>query len=143
MEQQARNLVRELAERGEKASYLIKDGDTKFTEKFDEIFKSEGIKVKKLPYRSPNLNAFAERFVQSIKNECVGQFVVFGEHHLKFLIREYVRYYNTVRPHQGIGNRAIGGAALLPPTEVPLAPREIECDTGLGGLLRHYHRKVA
>jgi putative transposase len=50
-----------LAERGEKASYLIKDGDTKFTAKFDEIFKSEGIKVKKLPFRSPNLNAYAER----------------------------------------------------------------------------------
>lgn len=83
VEQQARNLVMDLAERGEKAAYLIKDGDTKFTEKFDEVFKSEGIKVKRLPYASPNLNAFAERFVQSIKNECVDQFVVFGERHLE------------------------------------------------------------
>ncbi|XHR29720.1 MAG: integrase [Chthoniobacteraceae bacterium] len=69
VEQQARNLVMELAERGEKASYLLRDGDAKFTKKFDEIFKSEGIKVKRLPFASPNLNAYAERFVQSIKRE--------------------------------------------------------------------------
>jgi len=65
VEQQARNFVMELSERGEKATYLLKDGDTKFTKKFDEVFESEGIKVKRLPYASPNLNAYAERFVQS------------------------------------------------------------------------------
>ncbi|XHR30554.1 MAG: integrase [Chthoniobacteraceae bacterium] len=69
IEQQARNLVMELAERGEKTRYLLRDGDAKFTKKFDEIFKSEGIKVKRLPFASPNLNAYAERFVQSIKRE--------------------------------------------------------------------------
>ena len=141
VEQQARNLVMDLAERGEKASYLIRDGDTKFTEKFDEVFKSEGIKVKKLPFRSPNLNAFAERFVQSIKNECIGQFVVFGERHLEYLIREYERHYNTVRPHQGLGNQTIIAAPL--PIEVPLNPSEIECESRLGGLLRHYYRRAA
>jgi len=141
VEQQARNLVMELAERGEEASYLIRDGDTKFTQKFDEIFKSEGIKVKKLPFRSPNLNAFAERFVQSIKSECLAQFVVFGERHLEFLIREYERHYNTVRPHQGLGNAAI--PAPPRPTAVPLDPSEIECDVRLGGLLRHYYCRAA
>ncbi len=73
----------ELAERGEKASYLIRDGDTKFTEKFDEVFRSEGIKVKRLPFASLNLNAFAERFVQSIKSECLAQFVVFASGHIQ------------------------------------------------------------
>ena len=141
VEQQARNLVYDLAERGETASYLIRDGDTKFTQKFDEIFKSEGIKVKKLPYRSPNLNAFAERLVQSIKQECLDHFIVFGEHHLEHLIREYERHYNTVRPHQGLGNATIPAPPL--PTEVPLNPSEIECDSRLGGLLRHYYRKAA
>ena len=141
VEQQARNLTMDLAERGEKASYLIKDGDTKFTEKFDEVFKSEGIKVKKLPFASPNLNAFAERYVQSIKQECLDQFIVFGEHHLEHLIREYERHYNTVRPHQGLGNATI--SAPPPPTEVPLDPTEIACDSRLGGLLRHYHRRAA
>jgi len=141
VEQQARNLVMDLAERGEMASYLIRDGDTKFTEKFDEVFKSEGIKVKKLPFRSPNLNAFAERYVQSIKSECINHFVVFGERHLEHLIREYERHYNTVRPHQGLGNVTI--PAPPPATEVPLDPSEIECDSRLGGLLRHYHRRAA
>ncbi|XHR31176.1 MAG: hypothetical protein ACFUZC_11590 [Chthoniobacteraceae bacterium] len=74
VEQQAWNLVYELAERVEKATYLIKDGDTKFTEKFGVVFKGEGIKVEKLLFRSPNLNACAERFVQSIKRECLRRF---------------------------------------------------------------------
>ena len=143
VEQQARNLVMDLGERGEKASYLIKDGDRKFTEKFDEVFRSEGIKVKRLPPASPNLNAFAERFVQSIKNECVDQFVAFGERHLEYLIREYEDYYNTVRPHQGIKNRTIGMTALAPPGSSPPDPSEVECHSRLGGLLRHYYRKAA
>jgi putative transposase len=142
VEQQARNLVMDLADRGEKASYLIKDGDTKFTEKFDEVFKSEGIKVKRLPYASPNLNAFAERFVQSIKNECVDQFVVFGEGHLRYLVREYEQHYNTVRPHQGLGNRTIG-IVSMPPPDGEADSAEIECESRLGGLLRHYHRRAA
>ena len=143
VEQQARNFVMDLADRGEKGSYLIKDGDTKFTAKFDEVFKSEGIKVIKLPYQSPNLNAFAERFVQSIKNECVSQFVVFGERHLEFLIREYETYYNTVRPHQGIGNKTIGIVPFAPLGSSPPEPDEIECNSRLGGLLRHYYRRAA
>ncbi|XHR30972.1 MAG: integrase core domain-containing protein [Chthoniobacteraceae bacterium] len=143
VEQQARNFVMELAERGEKASYLIKDGDTKFTEKFDEVFRSEGIKVKRLPYRSPNLNAFAERYVQSIKQECLDQFVVFGEGHLQYLVREYEQHYNTVRPHQGIENRTIGVVPMPLQDSGPPNPSEVECDSRLGGLLRHYHRKAA
>jgi putative transposase len=141
--QQARNLVMELAECGEKASYLLKDGDTKFTAAFDEVFRSEGIKVKRLPFASPNLNAFAERFIQSIKQECLDQFVVFGERHLEYLIREYESYYNTLRPHQGIGNQTIGITAMPPPVSGPLDPSEVECDSRLGGLLRHYYRKAA
>lgn len=133
----------ELAGRGETASCLIKDGDTKFTEKFDEIFKSDGIKVKKLPYRSPNLNAYAERFVQSIKNECLNQFVAFGKRHLEFLIREYENHYNTVRPHQGIETRTIGIVPFPPPDGGPPNPSEIECDSRLSGLLRNYYQRAA
>jgi len=143
VEQQARNLVMELSERGEKATYLIRDGDRKFTEKFDAVFKGEGIKVKRLPPESPNLNAFAERFVQSIKSECLNQFVVFGERHLDFLIKEYETYYNTVRPHQGLKNQTIGVASMPSPDSGPPEPSEVECVSRLGGLLRHYHRKVA
>ncbi|XHR31122.1 MAG: integrase core domain-containing protein [Chthoniobacteraceae bacterium] len=143
VEQQARNFTMDLAERGEQASYLIKDGDTKFTVKFDDVFRGEGIMLKRLPYASPNLNAFAERFVQSIKQECLNQFVVFGERHLEYLVREYENHYNTVRPHQGLENKPIGIVAMPPPNSRPPEPSEVECDSRLGGLLRHYHRKAA
>ncbi|XHR30496.1 MAG: integrase core domain-containing protein [Chthoniobacteraceae bacterium] len=145
VEQQARNLVMELAEREEKASYLLRDGDAKFTKKFDEIFMGEGIKVKRLPFASPNLNAYAERFVQSIKRECLSQFVVFGERHLEYLIREYETYYNTVRPHQGLENKPIGVLLMPPPSpgSGPPDPLEVECESRLGGVLRHYYRRAA
>ncbi|PTY02067.1 integrase [Verrucomicrobia bacterium LW23] len=143
VEQQARNLVMDLQDRGEKVSYLLRDGDTKFTQAFDEVFKSEGIKVKKLPRESPNLNAFAERLVQTIKNECLRHFVVFGQKHLEFLLREFASYYNTVRPHQGIANRTIGNIIPFPTQAAPLRPEDIQCDSKLGGLLRHYSRKAA
>jgi putative transposase len=133
----------DLAERGEKASYLIKDGDTKFAEKFGEVFRGEGIKVKRLPYRFPNLNAYAEMYVQTARVECLDNFVVFGERHLEYLLREYEAYYNTVRPHQGLRNRTIGGASPLPQESESLDPTEVECDSRLGGLLRLYHRKAA
>ena len=69
--------------------------------------------------------------------------MVFGERHLEFLIREYEAYYNTVRPNQGIGNKTIGITAMPPPGSGPPDPSEVECDTRLGGLLRHYYRKAA
>jgi putative transposase len=141
--QQARNLAMELTDRGEKATHLLKDGDTKFTEGFDEVFKSEGIKVKRLPYRSPNLNAYAERVIQSFKHECLDQFVVFGERHLEHLVREYEHHYNTVRPHQGIGNRTIGITVLPPLDSGSPTAAEIRCESRLGGLLRHYYRRAA
>ncbi|PTY00480.1 integrase [Verrucomicrobia bacterium LW23] len=143
VEQQARNLVMDLQDRGEKVSHLLRDGDTKFTQAFDEVFKSEGIKVKKLPRESPNLNAFAERFVQTIKNECLRHFVVFGQRHLEFLLREFASYYNTVRPHQGIANRTISTIIPFPTQAVPPRPEEVQCTAKLGGLLRHYSRKAA
>ena len=143
VEQQARNLAMDLGDQRGKSVYLLKDGDTKFTAKFDEVFKYDGIKAKRLPYASPNLNAFAERFVQSIKHECLNKFVVFGERHLELLIREYKDHYNTVRPHQGIGNKPIGLVTAPSPDAEPPNPTEIECDSRLGGLLRHYHRLAA
>ncbi|PTY01631.1 transposase [Verrucomicrobia bacterium LW23] len=122
-------------------SYLLRDGDTKFTQAFDEIFRSEGIQIKKLPQESPNLNAFAERFVQT--NECLRHFVVFGQKHLDFLLREFASYYNTVRPHQGIANRTIGNIIPLPSHAAPPRPEDVQCEVRLGGLLRHYSRKAA
>jgi putative transposase len=141
-EQQCRNFVGDLADRGEPISYLIRDGDGKFTAAFDEIIRSEGGKVKHLPPESPNLNAFAERFVQTIRNECLDHFMIFGERHLDHVVKEYAAFYNSVRPHQGIENRPIG-VIPFPGGTGPPNTGQVHCEIRLGGLLQHYHRKAA
>ncbi|PTY02954.1 integrase [Verrucomicrobia bacterium LW23] len=80
--------------------------------------------------------------MQTIKNECLRHFVVFGQRHLEFLLRQFEAFYNTVRPHQGIANRTIG---IIPfPTQAaPPRPDDVHCSSRLGGLLRHYSRKAA
>ena len=91
----------------EKASHLIHDGDKKYTTAFDQIFEDTGTKIKKLPFRSPDLNAFAERFVLSIKNECLKQCIFLGEESLRKAIREYIQYYHHERNHQGKNNKIL------------------------------------
>ena len=86
--------------------------------------------------RAPNMNAYAERWVQSIKHECLNHFIVFGEDHLRHLISSYVTYYNEERPHQGRGNRPL--RVDVAPNEVSADTSRIVCDQRLGGLLKHY-----
>lgn len=120
-----------------KASHLIRDRDTKFGRPFDLLFNAIGVDVTTLPIRSPNLNAYAERFVQTLQVECLDHFVVFGRKHLDYLLSEFVDYYHHHRPHQGIGNRLIlrqGGEVC--------SQGEIDCEEKLGGLLKHYYRKA-
>ena len=125
-----------LQDRGESARYILRDRDRKYTAKFDAILKSEGIKPVRLPVRAPNLNAYAESWLGSLKRECLNHFIVFGERHLNFLIREYLAYYHHERPHQSLGNKTI--------TPFPVRnDGEIRCKTRLGGLLNHYYRDAA
>ncbi len=110
---------------------LVRDRDTKFTKEFDEVFKQIGYEIRPIPYRSPNLNPYAEGWVGTIKRECLNKFVVFGEKHLDHLISEYVKYYNTVRPHSAMGN-------------MPLENNEqanIKKRSWLGGTLNDYRRE--
>ena len=100
MQQQARNFCFDVEEQGFTASHLIRDRDSKFTGMFDSIMKAHGIKMCPLPVRSPNLNAFAERFIQTLKLECLHHFIIFGEKHLNYLVREFIDYYHRQRPHQ-------------------------------------------
>jgi transposase InsO family protein len=120
------------------ARYLIHDRDAKYTQSFDQILKAAGTAAVKLPPQSPNLNAFAERFVKSIKTECVEQFVLFGEEALRHVIREYLAHYHAERNHQGIAN-------LRPFPDRRLETREgtIVKAERLGGLLNFYHRQAA
>ena len=135
MAQQARNFCMICDEEGLDASYLIHDQDTKFTKQFDDIIRSSGCKPKELPYKSPNLNPYSESCVGTIRRECLDHFIVVGEAHLRHLLKEYVQYYNTVRPHSSMGGP-------LEPLSV-LTQGEICCDERLGGLLKHYYRKAA
>jgi len=95
-----------------------------------------GVEAVRLPARSPNLNAYAERFVLSIKSECLDRMVLLGERHLRAAVAEYVEHYHWERSHQGLGNRLIEGRA-----QSGLGP--ITCHPRLGGLLNHYERQAA
>jgi putative transposase len=116
--------------------YLIHDRDPLFTMEFREILKSSGVETVKLPAQSPDLNAYAERFVRSIREECLSRVIPMGERHLRWVIGEYVKHYHLERNHQGLGNELIEPS---PETEVG----RVTCRERLGGLLRYYHRKAA
>ncbi len=92
----------------------------------------------RLPPRSPNLNAYAERFVRSIKSECVERLLIFGERHLRTAISEYVEHYHTERNHQGLDNVLIAPGLEVGELSGPVLRRE-----RLGGMLNYYHRKAA
>jgi putative transposase len=84
-----------------------------------------------------------ERFIQTLGQECLDYFVVFGARHLDYLCREFTAYYHRQRPHQGKENRLLIRPRRAGPRDVPLDPAVIHCETRLGGLLRHYHRAAA
>ena len=97
--------------------------------------------MKMLSYRSPNLNAFVERFIQTIQVECMDHFLIFGEKHFDYLVKEYVEHYHTERPHQGLENKIVVTKAT--PPAPPDSKDTLLCRTRLGGLLKHYHRTAA
>jgi len=107
MSQIARNLTDCEAGFLKEARYLIHDRDPLFTTSFREILKFSGIETLKLPARSPNLNAYAERFVRSIKSECLAQIIPLGEQHLRHAVKEYMEHYHVEWSHQGLDNRLI------------------------------------
>ena len=134
--QQARNLVME--DRLAGTRFLIRDRDTKYSGKFDEVFRSEGVDVIRTPIRSPMANAFAERFVRTVRQECLDHILVWGERHLGRILREYVTHYNQERPHRGL--------SLEIPEPKPALTRadgEVVRVARLGRLINEYHRIAA
>jgi transposase InsO family protein len=136
MEQIARNVTDESTGCLPGIRYVLHDRDTKFCASFDSILAAAGVKPLKLPARSPNLNAFAERWVRSAKEECLSKLILFGEGSLKRALSEFVDHFHAERPHQGKGN------VLLFPSEGPqqMAGAQIVCRQRIGGLLRYYYR---
>ncbi|QKK07514.1 MAG: transposase [Planctomycetota bacterium] len=114
--------------------YLIHDRDPLFGSQFRALLRSAGIGSVRTPPRSPNLNAYAERFVRSIKEECLSKIIPIGERHLRLAIEEYAAHYHLERNHQGLGNRLIDGEAECEPV------MGIESRERLGGILRSYRR---
>jgi len=140
MKQIARNVTMDEWGFLESRRYLIHDRDSKFTDSFRAIVKSSQVEPLKLPARSPNLNAFAERWVKSVKDECLSMLILFGEASLRRALREYVTHHHTERNHQGKGN------VLLFPLNHSSAPgsdQSVHCRERLGGLLKYYHREAA
>ena len=117
---------------------LILDRDSKYSSAFRDLLKDAGVEIVRLPPRSPNLNAYAERFVRSIKDECLHRMIFFGERSLRKATREYAAHYHGERNHQGIDNRLIEAGDR---TESTVGA--IECVQRLGGMLRFYHRAAA
>ena len=142
MKQQAESFVRFVEGEGMQAEILLRDRDNMFVRDFDAVLKRAGVRVTPVAYRAPNQNVFVERWIQSIKHECLDQFIVFGEDHFNYLISEYVEHYSTERPHQGIGNRLLDGNAESRMAASP-GEHEILCRERLGGVLKHYYRAAA
>ena len=117
--------------------YLILDRDPLYTAAFRDLLRDSGVKPLLLPARSPNLNAFAERFVGSIKSECLDRIVPLGEKHLRAAVRAFVDHYHEERPHQGLGNE------LIAPKTTSLGPGPVRCRERLGGVLKFYDREAA
>jgi putative transposase len=138
MQQVARNLTDVVDGFLRKTRYLIHDRDPLYTREFADILASAGVRTVKLAARSPDLNAYAERFVRSIKEECLERMILLGEHHLRRAIREYVSHYHGERNHQGLDNQLIESLSREPLTEGPVQRRE-----RLGGMLSYYYREAA
>jgi putative transposase len=118
--------------------YLLMDRDTKFCSSFRDILLAEDVEPVILPPRSPNLNAFVERFMKSIKSECLERMIFFGEKSLRNAVNSYLGHYHAERNHQGMANQI-----LVPGKEGGRSAGKIECRERLGGLLRYYHHPAA
>ena len=118
--------------------FLIHDRDPLYTTRFLRILAESGIDSVKLPPRSPNLNAFAERFVRSIKEECLERMILFGEDSLRTAVREFLVHYHAERNHQGVDNQLI-----VPATTERKAHGTVQRKQRLGGSLNYYYRDAA
>jgi transposase InsO family protein len=139
MKQMARNVTMEGSGILRDCRYLLHDRDTKYTQSFRAIIASGQVEPLTLPARSPNLNAYAERWVRSVKEECLSKVILLGECSLRRALSEYVEHYHAERNHQGKGN-----ARLFPrDMDIRRQPQPVQCRERLGGLLRYYHQEAA
>jgi transposase InsO family protein len=140
--QQARNFCMEVAEQANAVKFLIRDRDTKFAGSFDAVFAAEGIRIIKTPVRAPRANAIAERFVGTIRRECLDRMLILGRRHLKAVLGEYAEHYKSHRPHRSLSQRAPFSSDT---TSAPICGADrghLQRTDVLGGLI-HEYRMVA
>ena len=137
--QQARNTLMWCTEQGITPKFLVRDADTKFSNSFDTVWVSETARVIQIPHRAPDANAFAESFIATIKRECLDFFICFSRSQLDYILRTWVRHYNTERPHRG---RDIGNNVLQVDFQ-PVRDGPIRRKRQLGGIVTSYIRDAA
>jgi putative transposase len=135
MQQMSRNLLDGESGVLSGKRFLIIDRDTKYSSSFRQALEREGVGVIRLPTRSPNLNAYAERFVRSVKDECLSKIIPIGPSMLRRTLREYIEHYHRERNHQSLGNRSIS-----PPPKYRNTTQTIQRKARLGGILNFYQR---
>jgi putative transposase len=132
--QQARNLLMELGDRADQFRFLIRDRDSKFTAVFDAVFIGADIRIIRTPVRAPRANAIAERFIGTLRRECLDHLLITGPRHLDIVLREYVQHFNTHRPHRSLDQRPPAGGSPPRSGAAIHALRRVR----LGGLLDEY-----
>jgi putative transposase len=135
--QQARQMTWELEDRDPPMKYLIRDHDTKFTQSYDTVFEASGIEIVNIPYQAPNANAVAERWVRSVREECLDHLIILNERHLRRVMNEYVAYFNERRPHQGLEQDSPLGFEPVS-NQGTIRRRKV-----LGGIISDYYREAA
>jgi putative transposase len=136
----ARNLTEAREHRDQPIRHLVHDRDKRFSTSFDEVLRAEGIEIIRTPWRAPKANAYAERFIRTVRTECLDRMLILGPRHLDSVLDVYINHYNKERPHRGLD---------LEPPDGPRGTSQLMVDDAvtrldrLGGLIREYHRRVA
>jgi len=139
---QVRNFLMVAEDMNLSPDYVMRDNDAKFSGQFDEVFKTSRVQIKRTVPMSPNLRAHVERFIQTLKFECLNKFVIVAEKHLDHISRIWSRHYNEERPHSSRDHLPPDFTA--PPSEVTTVRlSNIVCTTKLGGVIRSYSRRAA
>jgi transposase InsO family protein len=136
----ARNLSEARESRVNRIKYLVHDRDKRFCAVFDEVFRAEGIEILRTPCRAPRANAYAERFIRTVRTECLDRLLIVNERHLSSVLGTYVEHYNTERPHRGLDLVPPDGEKVVTPIT---ALDSVKRRDRLGGLIHEYHRAAA
>jgi hypothetical protein len=138
--QRARNLCFDLSEEGQQARFLIRNNDTKFTAAFDRVLAAAGMGVIRTPIRAPRANSVAERFVGTVRRECLDRLLILGRRHPEAVLAEYVGHYNGHRPHRFLDQRPLYHGAGVPIPVVDFSLTQVRRTEILDGLIHEYSR---